>query len=356
MNRNTIKGLGPLTAFIAVWLIAVDSSLLRGQRDGSEMVFEAPVPVGTEPVSGQRIPQPLPTLAQRTNSTTGFAPQKKAVTSPSGVTQAGGTVKTGVTQTGYGTAPRTPSTGRNATGITQVGGTLSSPRTAIPGTEPKRMIPATTTSAAPITTVPLAPPGVTSNSSIPSTQSGRVVPVQATAGAGSGVTTAGNHDPLQVVTPDGMDTALRRNRREPAFQPIQMTPTDRGMQPPFRGSIMGLNFGETPVERLIQTQTAMREMEQQNEELRQLNAGLQNRIKEREEQMLAAVREIKVARKELALAKNDLERSKKELQNLHDRVRTAEREHAAVLRSMGPLLQQLLESDDVSSTPPNSAE
>ena len=356
MNRIAIKGLGPLTAFIAVMLIAVDSSLLRGQRDGSEMVFEAPVPAGTEPVSGQRGVQPLPTLPQRTNSTTGFAPQKKAMSGPAGVAQAGGTVKTSVKQTGYGTAPRTPSTGRNATGITQVSGTLSSPRTAIPGTEPKRLIPATTINAAPIPTVPSAPPGMASNSFVPSNQSGHVVPVQATAGIGSGVMTAGNRDPLQVVTPDGMDPALRRNRREPAFQPIQMTPTDRGVQPPFRGSITGLNFGETPVERLIQMQTSMREMEQQNDELRQLNAGLQNRIKEREEQMLAAVREIKVARKELALAKTDLERSKKELQNLQDRVRTAEREHAAVLRSMGPLLQQLLESDDVSSMPPNPAE
>jgi hypothetical protein len=41
---------------------------------------------------------------------------------------------------------------------------------------------------------------------------------------------------------------------------------------------------------------------------------------------------------------------------LREKVRLAEKEHSAVLQSMGPLLQQLLESDEVGALPPRPME
>ena len=123
----------------------------------------------------------------------------------------------------------------------------------------------------------------------------------------------------------------------------------------MRGTLLGLN-GETATERLLQMRTAALELERENEELRQQNAGLLSRVKESHDQLLAGVREIQLARKELTAARSDLDRLRNDLQSLRDKVRIAEREYSAVLQSMGPLLQQLLESDDVSALPPNPTE
>jgi hypothetical protein len=190
--------------------------------------------------------------------------------------------------------------------------------------------------------------------SIQTTEKSPIIQTQAIVSPGVGLATPRHPDPTQGLTLDGADPAQVR-RKAMQLPPMTTSPTDRGT-PQFRGSVLGLNTGETATERLLQMQVMVRELELQAEDLRQQNAGLQSRIKDRDEQILAAVREIKVARKELGLAKNDLDRSKRELQTLQDKVRTAEREHSAVLQSMGPLLQQLLESDDVGSLPPNPAE
>lgn len=227
---------------------------------------------------------------------------------------------------------------------------MLSSRNLIPGTNPKRIY--SNTPAAPVQANTLQ---ANTAQTPQTTEKSPIIQTQAIVSPGVGLTTPRHPDPTQGLTLDGADPALLNRRKVMQLPPMTTSPTDRGL-PQFRGSVLGLNPGEAASERLFQMQGMMRDLELQMEDLRQQNAGLQTRIKERDEQILAAVREIRVARKELGLAKNDLDRSKRELQTLQDKVRTAEREHSAVLQSMGPLLQQLLESDDVGSLPPNPAE
>lgn len=173
----------------------------------------------------------------------------------------------------------------------------------------------------------------------------------------SAVKTAGHYDPLQVVTPDGGDaTLLHQRKRRIANGPALMAiPGDRGIAPGVSGSILNLK-GEPASVRLIQMQSTAMELERENEELRQQNSNLMSRVKESHDQLVAGVREIQLARKELTAARSDLDKLRNDLQSLRDKVRIAEREYSAVLQSMGPLLQQLLETDEVSALPPNPSE
>jgi chromosome segregation ATPase len=119
--------------------------------------------------------------------------------------------------------------------------------------------------------------------------------------------------------------------------------------------LIGLN-GETATERLIRMRDMVADLERENEELRQQNAGLQSRVKESQDQLVAGIRDVQNARKELSVARGDLDRLRSDMQALRDKVRIAEREYTAILQSLGPLLQQLFESDDVSALPPNPTE
>jgi chromosome segregation ATPase len=164
---------------------------------------------------------------------------------------------------------------------------------------------------------------------------------------------------MQGVTPDGADPLLlkerRNSKRGPGSIPLITVPGERVVAPAASGELLGLK-GTTATERLLQMRAVSLELERENEELRQQNAGLMSRLKESHEQLAAGVREIQMARKELSVARGDLDRLKTDLQNLREKVRIAEREYSGVLQSMGPLLQQLLESDDLTGLPPNPSE
>ena len=102
--------------------------------------------------------------------------------------------------------------------------------------------------------------------------------------------------------------------------------------------------------------SAIGDLERHVEDVTQQNANLNAVIAQRDEKLQSAVREIRSARKDLVTAKEELERLKREVEGLREKVRNAEKDNAAVLQTMAPLLQQLLESDDVSSLPTKSAE
>ena len=156
------------------------------------------------------------------------------------------------------------------------------------------------------------------------------------------------------ITRDGVDpltiTPLNPRKQPP---PVVVGPAGGRMAPPgVRGALIGLN-GETATERAIQLQNLRIELEQENEILRQQNLQLQARVKDTQDQLMAAAREIQIARKELMSARGDLDRLRSELQALREKFRMADKEHKGFLQSMGPLLQQLLESNDVTALPPD---
>ncbi len=299
MNPSDLKRIVPF--ILAALLIAFDSSTVRGQRDAEEMVFEPP--------------KVAPTNAVRQANDVSISKPSTAKGTRAG--------KASVTQTS-GTMP------------------LKSPRTPIPGTEPKNLL-AGKPMAPNVSTLPPAQVSMANPAGTP--------PVT-TAAAGPTVTTASHLDPMQVINRDGGNITQKQiQRRTEDSMPMMSTPMDRSAMPAFRGSVLGLN-GVPASEKLFQLQGQYSELERECDELRRQNAGLLSRTKESHDQLLAGVREIQIARKELTAARSDLDRLRNDLQTLREKVQMAEKEHSAVLQSIGPLLQQLLDSDDVSALPP----
>ena len=120
---------------------------------------------------------------------------------------------------------------------------------------------------------------------------------------------------------------------------------DRVGPPTILGSHLGLQPGETATERSLRLMSAVGDLERQVEALDQRNAEQSQLIKQRDEQLLLAIREIKTARKEVSSARDELEHLRQQVKALQDKVRDAERDNAALLQTMAPLLQKLLDSN-----------
>ncbi|MBI5757319.1 MAG: hypothetical protein HZA46_02230 [Planctomycetales bacterium] len=133
------------------------------------------------------------------------------------------------------------------------------------------------------------------------------------------------------------------------------TPSDRNKPPPITGTHLGLRPGETATERSLRLMANIAELEFHAEELSQRDTAMTALIRQKDEKLAQAIREIKSARKELSLAREELERLKEQTHALQEKMRAAERENTALLQSIAPLLHQLLETD-ASETPPPKPE
>ena len=216
--------------------------------------------------------------------------------------------------------------------------------------EPRRLTP---NSSAARTPPPYTgkPPAYTGN------QAPAASPTNPTGTKNSAIIQASHMDPMQGLTRDGVDMQLKGQGRPRSqmMNSMVVTPSDRGGPLSATGSRYGA-FGETPVERMSKMEAAVLDLERENDEIRQLNAGLQSRLKDSQDQLMSVIREVQSARKEMITARNDLDRLRHDLLSLREKIRAAQKEHSDVLQSMGPLLQQLLETDDVSLLPPNPSE
>lgn len=175
--------------------------------------------------------------------------------------------------------------------------------------------------------------------------------------AGDSVKTAGHFDEINdpgFVSP--VPPPMAEAGPGPLFQRTKPLPdsgmsfpTERMRPPTIMGSHLGLQPGETATERSLRLMSAVGELERQVESLDQRNAELNQHIKQRDDQLLLAIREIKSARKEVTSARDELEHLRQQVAALQDKVRDAERDNAALLQTMAPLLQKLLETDGTNS-------
>lgn len=169
----------------------------------------------------------------------------------------------------------------------------------------------------------------------------------------NGITQAGhidalhdpNIDPSLAPPPDGLLHGPLWNRQNNGPGAAMTFPMDRGVPPTIRGSHLGLLPGETATERSLRLMSAVAELERQLEGLGQRNAELNELVRQRDDQLLLAIREIKSARKEVLGARDELERLREQVKNLHEKMLTAERDNAALLQTMAPLLYQLLDAN-----------
>lgn len=171
-----------------------------------------------------------------------------------------------------------------------------------------------------------------------------------------GVVTVSHEESVVGSPPTGVAVPFVKGRGSAVSTPPPLFPLDRSSPPSVIGSHLGLKPGETATERSLRLMSAIGDLERHVEDVTQQNANLNVLVNQRDEKLQLAVREIRSVRKDLATAKEELERLKREVNGLREKVRNAEKDNAAVLQTMAPLLQQLLESDDVNSLPTKPAE
>lgn len=297
---------------IAIALVLVDVNATHAQRD-----FDAapgPRPTAT----------PIPTKKPLKQNT---IKKSQPVPAAPAATQAGETTVKQATATKQATAPRIPS--QAAENPANVGMKLSGSTASSEGVKTANAV----------------------------TQAVAKEDINATSPKGSAIKQVGYEESTKGINADGQDYLKleKKTRFQPSF-PAMMTPPPIGNVPTVHGALIGLRPGEAAAERAIQYQMMITNLERENQELRQQQSLLQAKLKEREEQLLTAIREIQSARKEVGTARVDLDRLKVDVQSLREKARVSEKEHESLLRSMGPLLQQLLEGNDVSSLPPNPPE
>jgi len=128
--------------------------------------------------------------------------------------------------------------------------------------------------------------------------------------------------------------------------PSTVLPLNRAAPPSITGSHLGLQPGETATERSLRLMTLVTELDQKNAELVEQNSTLTARLKQCEEQLSDGAREMKSARNELLLMRDEVARLRTNLTDVRKMFRVAEQENAALVKSLGPLLQQLFDSSD----------
>jgi hypothetical protein len=144
-----------------------------------------------------------------------------------------------------------------------------------------------------------------------------------------------------VIPPPPSPFSLPR----PVLPPGMNFPSDRQVPPMILGSHLRLQPGETATERSLRLMSAIGELEKQVDALGQQNAEQNQLLKQRDDQLLMAIREIKSARKEVSTARDELERLRLQVKGLQDKVQNSERDSAALLQTLAPLVQKLLEPE-----------
>lgn len=119
-------------------------------------------------------------------------------------------------------------------------------------------------------------------------------------------------------------------------------PSERTVPPQITGSHLRLQPGETATERSLRLMTVIAELEQANAELTEQNSRLWDELKAHDAKLQSATSQIAAARKELLAAQEEYQRFRKEITALREKHRVAEEENASLMRSLSPLLKQLL--------------
>ncbi len=152
-----------------------------------------------------------------------------------------------------------------------------------------------------------------------------------------------------------LPTFLSR-KKQAASSPIGAYPQDRGSFPSITGSHLGLQPGETATERSLRLMTIIEELEQELTHLTEINAKQAAEIKDKDAKLLEAVNQMKAARKEMTLARDEFERLRKEITTARDKFRFAEQENNSLMRSLAPLIQQMLNGENENSDNANRSD
>ncbi|TXT36952.1 MAG: hypothetical protein FD138_828 [Planctomycetota bacterium] len=134
--------------------------------------------------------------------------------------------------------------------------------------------------------------------------------------------------------------------RPAAPGPSFLFPSERAVPPQITGSHLGLQPGETATERSLRLMTVIADLEEQNAQLAEQNAKLSAELKAKEAKLQSGTLQISAARKEMLLATEEFQRLRKANADLREKLQSAEQENGSLMRSLSPLLKQILQSED----------
>lgn len=133
--------------------------------------------------------------------------------------------------------------------------------------------------------------------------------------------------------------------RPAAPGPSFLFPSERTVPPQITGSHLGLHPGETATERSLRLMAVIAELEEQNAQLVEQNAKLNAELKAKEAKLQSGTLQFSAARKELSLATEEFQRLRKTNTDLREKLQSAEHENGSLMRSLSPLLKQILQSE-----------
>ena len=160
----------------------------------------------------------------------------------------------------------------------------------------------------------------------------------------NGVPVSPEYLPINPV-PNRLSPAMPLSRPQTSGANVGF-PGERTVPPQITGSHLGLLPGETATERSLRLMNVITDLEQQIAELTEINDKLNADVKAKDAKLQSGAWQFNAARKELSLAGEEFQRLRKANLDLREKYRTAERENASLMRSLSPLLKQMLQSDD----------
>ncbi|MCX7423317.1 MAG: hypothetical protein NT013_27805 [Planctomycetia bacterium] len=160
----------------------------------------------------------------------------------------------------------------------------------------------------------------------------------------NGVPVSPEYPPINSV-PNPLSPAMSLSRPQTSGANVGF-PGERTVPPQITGSHLGLLPGETATERSLRLMNVITDLEQQIAELSEINAKLNAELKSKDAKLQSGAFQFNAARKELSLAGEEFQRLRKANLDLREKYRTAERENASLMRSLSPLLKQILQGDD----------
>lgn len=134
--------------------------------------------------------------------------------------------------------------------------------------------------------------------------------------------------------------------RPSAPGPSLVFPMERTVPPQVTGRHLKLQPGETATEYSLRLLTVNAELAEQNAWLTSENARLAAELKAKDAKLQTGATQINSARKELSQATTEFHRLRKEIGDLREKIRAAEGESASLMRSLSPLLKQILQDED----------
>lgn len=134
--------------------------------------------------------------------------------------------------------------------------------------------------------------------------------------------------------------------RPAAPGPSLVFPMERTVPPQVTGRHLKLQPGETATEYSLRLLTENAALVEQNAWLASENARLTAELKAKDAKLQSGANQINAARKELLQATTEFQRLRKVISDLHEKNRVAEGESASLMRSLSPLLKQILQDED----------